>query len=82
MKGLSRVDSLEHILRMGHLQLDEKTKVKLMDQKTFGTSTWSRAWASDILPGAKELIEELVAEGIRVGLGSSRNAHLFWTTWG
>ena len=31
----------------------------------------------DILPGAKELIESLVAEGIRVGLGSSsRNAQL------
>lgn len=78
LKGLSRVDSLEHILRMGHLQLDETTKVKLMDQKN--------AWyldlvqgmrASDILPGAKELIEELVAKGIGVGLGSSsRNAQL------
>lgn len=78
LKGLSRVDSLEHILRLGHLQLDEKTKVKLMDQKN--------AWyldliqgmrAGDILPGAKELIESLVAEGIQVGLGSSsRNAQL------
>ncbi|MGB1578139.1 MAG: HAD hydrolase-like protein, partial [Flavobacteriales bacterium] len=29
LKGLSRVDSLEHILRLGHLQLDEKTKLKL-----------------------------------------------------
>ena len=69
---------MEHILRLGHLQLDEKTKVKLMDQKN--------AWyldliqgmrAEDILPGAKELIESLVAEGIQVGLGSSsRNAQL------
>ena len=78
LKGLSRVDSLDHILRMGHLELDEKTKLKLMDQKN--------AWyldliqgmtAKDILPGAKELIEQLVASGIRVGLGSSsRNAQL------
>jgi len=78
LKGLSRVDSLDHILRMGHLELDEKTKLKLMDQKN--------AWyldliqgmtAKDILPGAKELIEQLVAGGIRVGLGSSsRNAQL------
>lgn len=78
LKGLSRVDSLEYILRLGHLELDEKTKVKLMDQKN--------AWyldriegmrAEDILPGAKALIESLVAEGIRVGLGSSsRNAQL------
>ena len=28
LKGLSRVDSLDHILRMGHLELDEKTKLK------------------------------------------------------
>ena len=78
LKGLSRVDSLDHILRIGHLELDEKTKLKLMDQKN--------AWyldliqgmtAKDILPGAKELIEQLVAGGIRVGLGSSsRNAQL------
>ena len=78
LKGLSRVDSLDHILRMGHLELDEKTKLKLMDQEN--------AWyldliqgmtAKDILPGAKELIEQLVAGGIRVGLGSSsRNAQL------
>ena len=78
LKGLSRVDSLDHILRLGHLRLDEKTKVKLMDQKN--------AWyldliqgvrAGDILPGAKELIESLVAEGIQVGLGSSsRNAQM------
>lgn len=78
LKGLSRVDSLDHILRMGHLELDEKTKLKLMDQKN--------AWylgliqgmtAKDILPGAKELIEQLVAGGIRIGLGSSsRNAQL------
>ena len=33
--------------------------------------------AKDILPGARELIEELVADGIKVGLGSSsRNAQL------
>ena len=78
LKGLSRVDSLDHILRIGHLELDEKTKLKLMDQEN--------AWyldliqgmtAKDILPGAKELIEQLVAGGIRVGLGSSsRNAQL------
>ena len=78
LKGLSRVDSLEHILRLGNLQVDERTKQRLMDQKN--------AWyldliegmrAQDILPGAKELVEELVEEGIGVGLGSSsRNAQL------
>ncbi|MDA0939489.1 MAG: beta-phosphoglucomutase [Bacteroidetes bacterium] len=78
LKGLSRVDSLEHILRMGHLQLDEKTKLKLMAQKNAWYLDLIKGMrAKDILPGARELIEELVAEGIKVGLGSSsRNAQM------
>ena len=78
LKGLSRVDSLEHILRLGQLQLDEKTKLKLMAQKNAWYLELIKGMrAKDILPGARELIEELVAEGIKVGLGSSsRNAQL------
>lgn len=78
LKGLSRVDSLEHILRLGHLQLDEKTKVKLMDQKNAWYLELIKGMTSkDILPGAGELIEALVADGVKVGLGSSsRNARL------
>lgn len=78
LKGLSRVDSLEQILRMGHLQLDEKTKLKLMAQKNAWYLDLIKGMrAKDILPGARELIEELVADGIKVGLGSSsRNAQL------
>ena len=78
LKGLSRVDSLEHILRLGNLQVDELTKQKLMDQK----NAWyldliSGMRDNDILPGARELIEELVANDVRVGLGSSsKNAQL------
>ena len=64
LKGLSRVDSLDHILRMGQLQLDEKTKVKLMDQKNAWYLELIKGMTSkDILPGAGELIEALVAEG-------------------
>lgn len=78
LKGLSRVDSLDHILRLGQLQLDEKTKVKLMDQKNAWYLELIKGMTSeDILPGAGELIEALVAEGVKVGLGSSsRNARL------
>jgi len=78
LKGLSRVDSLEHILRLGQLQLDEKTKLKLMAQKNAWYLELIKGMrAKDILPGARELIEELVAEGNKVGLGSSsRNAQL------
>ena len=72
------MDSLEHILRMGHLHLDEKTKLKLMAQKNAWYLDLIKGMrAKDILPGARELIEELVADGIKVGLGSSsRNAQL------
>lgn len=78
LKGLSRVDSLDHILRQGQLQLDEKTKVKLMDKKNAWYLELIKGMTSkDILPGAGELIEALVAEGLKVGLGSSsRNARL------
>ncbi|MFZ9056131.1 MAG: HAD family hydrolase, partial [Flavobacteriales bacterium] len=33
LKGVSRVDSLEYILRKGGLVLDAATKVRLMDRK-------------------------------------------------
>ena len=33
LKGLSRVDSLEHILRLGNMELNEATKLKLMNHK-------------------------------------------------
>ncbi len=78
LKGLSRVDSLEHILALGHLHLDEATKVRLMDQKNaWYLALISGMRAGDILPGAKELILACKAEGIAVALGSSsRNAQL------
>lgn len=78
LKGLSRVDSLEHILGLGQLQLDEKTKIKLMAAKNaLYLELVQGMRANDVLPGARELIEECVEHGVRVGLGSSsRNAQL------
>lgn len=76
LKGLSRVDSLEHILNKGDLHLDNDTKVALMNRKNERylelISTMS---PEEILPGVSDFIEELKAEGIKIGLGSSsRNA--------
>ena len=45
LKGLSRVDSLEHILRLGNLQVDERTKQRLMDQKN--------AWYLELIGGMR-----------------------------
>ena len=78
LKGRSRVDSLDHILQLGQLQLDEKTKLRLMEQKNVHYLRLIQEMnPTDILPGAKELIQELSQAGIGVGLGSSsRNAQL------
>ncbi|MDA0728397.1 MAG: beta-phosphoglucomutase [Bacteroidetes bacterium] len=78
LKGVSRVDSLEYILGLGHLVLDEATKVKLMDQKNAHYLRLIEGMrAKDILPGAKEFIEECKEAGVAVILGSSsRNAQM------
>ncbi len=78
LKGRSRVDSLEYILRKGSLELDNDTKVKLMDRK----NAWyldqvKQMTPAELAPGVVELMDELRAAGVKVGLGSSsRNAPL------
>lgn len=78
LKGVSRVDSLEYILRLGHLELDEATKVKLMNQKNAHYLQLIEGMrAKDILPGAREFIVECKEAGVGVVLGSSsRNAQM------
>ncbi len=78
LKGVSRVGSLEYILAKGGLELDNDTKVRLMDRKN--------AWylelvgsmnPDELFPGVVEFMDELIGAGIQVGLGSSsRNAPL------
>lgn len=76
LKGLSRVDSLEHILSKGDLHLDNDTKVLLMNRKNERYLEYiSTMSPEEILPGVREFIIEIKASGIKVGLGSSsRNA--------
>ena len=78
LKGLSRVDSLEHILRLGNMELNEATKLKWMNHKNeWYLDLIQGMRKEDILPGAAELIQELCDVGIGVGLGSSsKNAQL------
>ena len=72
LKGVSRVDSLEFILKKGDLILDNDTKVRLMDRKN--------AWYLDqvksmgpheLFSGAIDFIDELRADGVGIALGSS-----------
>ena len=78
LKGRSRVDSLEYILRKGSLVLDNDTKVKLMVRKNeWYLDQVKQMTPSELAPGVVELMDELRAAGVKVGLGSSsRNAPL------
>lgn len=78
LKGVSRVGSLEYILNKGGLDLDNDTKVRLMERKNVWYLEMVGAMQEDeLFPGVVGFIDELRSNGIRVGLGSSsRNAPL------
>jgi beta-phosphoglucomutase len=72
LKGFTRLDSLECILRLGNLEVSSTTKIELMEKKNqlYLDITGSMS-EDDILPGVKELVLELKEEGIGICLGSS-----------
>jgi beta-phosphoglucomutase len=76
LKGVSRVNSLEILLEISHISLDNEMKHKLAELK----NTWyvdyiSQMDQSEILPGAKEYLLQLRKNGIGIALGSaSKNA--------
>ena len=83
LKGLSRVDSLEHILRLGNMELNEATKLKLMNHKNeWYLDLIQGMRKEDILPGAAELIQELSDAGIEWAWGRpAKTPNSSWTTW-
>ncbi|MDG1262038.1 MAG: beta-phosphoglucomutase [Flavobacteriales bacterium] len=78
LKGLSRVDSLERILEKGDLQLDNDTKLALMDQKNqWYLESIKEMKPEEVLPGVREFLVSLQENGIGIALGSSsKNAQL------
>lgn len=78
LKGVSRVDSLEYILRKGGLILDPPTKIQLMQRKNEHYLAMADGTTpADALPGVISLLEELRSTGIKIALGSSsKNAQL------
>jgi len=78
LKGVSRMASLNIILEIGNVTLDESLKEKYATLK----NTWyvdyiSRMTPAEILPGSLEFITELKNAGIKVALGSaSKNTPL------
>ena len=78
LKGVSRTRSLEILLEIGGLTLDDAAKARLAGQK----NSWyvdyiSHMDASELLPGAAEYLQYIRAKDVKISLGSaSKNAPL------
>ena len=76
LKGISRRDSLEYLLKLGDVQLPEEEILKLMTQKNaLYLRLIETLTADDLLPGVKRYLELLQSAGKLIILGSaSKNA--------
>jgi len=76
LKGVSRQRSLEIILEIGGITLDQMTKDKLTEKKNgWYVELISKMTPEDILPGVILFFNELQQKGIKLGLASaSKNA--------
>lgn len=76
LKGVSRMKSLEILLEIGGLQFSEEEKQSMAERKNALYVSYIRKMTpNEILPGAREFLQELKASGIRTALGSaSKNA--------
>ena len=76
LKGVSRMRSLEILLEVGHLTFNESDKLEMATKK----NNWyieyiSKLDESELLPGAKEYMQQMKNRGVKIGLGSaSKNA--------
>ncbi|MBN2598258.1 beta-phosphoglucomutase [Labilibaculum sp.] len=76
LKGVSRMTSLDILLSIGGVELDQETKLKLADKKNKNYLEYIlRMTPDEILPGVKEFMNELKSNGVKIALGSaSKNA--------
>ncbi len=76
LKGVSRMDSLEILLKFGNVSINYEEKLRLAEKK----NNWyvefiSNIKSDDILPGAKEFLQIVTNKKIKTALGSvSKNA--------
>jgi beta-phosphoglucomutase len=84
LKGVSRMESLELILRIGGVELSQEEKIRLGTSKNERyVELIKRMDPSEILPGAKEYLTRLRDRGVKVALGSaSKNADMILRTLG
>jgi len=78
LKGVSRVRSLEILLEIGGLTVEDAAKEKMAAQKNGWYVDYIQNMdVSEILPGATNYLESLRSKGIKTALGSaSKNAPL------
>ena len=78
LKGISRMKSLDIILKLGNVELDGETKNKLAAEKNAHyLELCQKMTPDDVLPGVQVFLDSLIQEGIKIGLGSaSKNARL------
>lgn len=72
LKGVGRVESLQHILRWGEVYKSEKEQTELRDIK----NQWYLELISDmgtdeLLPGVKQMMDDLKDVGVKIALGSA-----------
>ncbi|MPR36496.1 beta-phosphoglucomutase [Salmonirosea aquatica] len=78
LKGVSRMESLDIILEIGNVKLDEGTKQRMAAEKNqHYLELCQQMTPEDVLPGVRDFMDQLVAASIKIGLGSaSKNARL------
>ena len=78
LKGVSRVRSLEILLEIGGVSLDEAARTEVASRKNAWYVDYiSKMDASEMLPGAAEYLQNIRARGVKTALGSaSKNAPL------
>lgn len=78
LKGVSRMKSLEIILDIGNITLDDDTKNELAQKKNAWYVEYiSKLTPADILPGVIDFLENLKKNNIKTALGSaSKNSML------
>ncbi len=76
LKGISRMQSLNILLEIGNIKVDEKIREKLAYDKNQIYLSYIRTLTpEDILPGTKEFLNQLKQNNILIALGSaSKNA--------
>lgn len=76
LKGISRMDSLEIVLKAGGIQATNEEKLRYAEEKNaYYLRLCSEMTPEDVLPGVLNFIRQARERGILIGLGSaSKNA--------